>query len=78
MSELLLYFEVEILSYFKSFNWSLVSSGFGNISKSLAENSANGNGKGIYTLFLPINFNNFSNKPLNEIISGPTHSIIFE
>ena len=40
---------------------SFVGKNYTGYAKSLAENSANGNGKGINTLFLPINFNNFSN-----------------
>ena len=56
----------EILSYFSSLNWSLVSKGFGNISKSLAENWASGNGKGINIRFLLIKFNNFCNNSLKD------------
>ena len=45
-------------------------------SKNLAENLANGNGKGNNILFLSIKFNNFCNNSLKDIISGPVHSII--
>ena len=55
-----MYFPEEVLLYFKSLNWSLVSKGFGIISKKLAEISAIFNGKGISNLFFPIDLSNFS------------------
>ena len=50
----------------------------GIISNNLAETSAKGNGKGKRNLFLSIKCNNLSSISLKLIISGPTHSIIWE
>ena len=48
------------------------------IAKTFAEILAIGSGKGNRILFLSIWTNNFFKISLNEITSGPTHSIIFE
>ena len=78
ISELVLYLPDEILSYFSSLNWSLVSKGFGNNSNKLAKICAKGRGKGNKTLFLPIRISNLCKISLNVTTSGPTHSIILE
>ena len=62
---------------FKNLNRTLQKM-LGKISKKLADNSANFKGRGSKTLFLLIRFNNLCNISLKVIISGPTHSIIFE
>ena len=54
------------------------NSEFGITSKILAEISAIGRGIDINGLFFSIRFNNLFIIALNDIISGPTHSIILE
>ena len=76
MSELVLYFPEEILSYFNNLSWSSVSSGFGSNWKNFADNFATLSGKGSNNLFLLIKFNRISIISLNVNVSGPTHSII--
>ena len=46
--------------------------------KKFANNFAKGSGKGINILFLSIRKSNFFKISLNDIISGPIHSTIFE
>tara|TARA_A100001035_G_scaffold58756_1_gene43734 strand:+ start:1222 stop:1434 length:213 start_codon:yes stop_codon:yes gene_type:complete len=61
-----------------SINWSLVKIGFGIISNMRADISAKGKGTGNKILFLFRSLSNFCSISLKVIISGPTHSIIFE
>ena len=50
----------------------------GKIDKIQSQSVAKGKGKGIKILFFPISFSNFSSNSLNDIVSGPVHSIILE
>ena len=76
MSKFVLYFPDITLSYFNNLSWSVVSKGFGIISKKLAEISANFKGKGINNLFLFIDFKIFVKISLKVSTSGPIHSIV--
>ena len=65
-SELVLYLPEITLSYLNNLSWSLVNRGFGNNWNILADKLANGKGKGINNLFLPIKLSNLSKTSLND------------